>query len=227
MFYLFRKTFLTKFWRITYSQFGEDCVLQVLFPKAMKEGFFVDVGCYHPKKLSNTYALYKRGWRGINIDLDREKIAAFDLARRGDINIAAAVSDREEEKTVYTDRRYSVGATIDDTLGRQESFSAQGKMKTSTLNMIIGATKYSGKRIDLLSVDVEGMDVRVLKGLDFETYRPEIVLVESHLGTADQILGSELHEFMTGKQYALVNWVGPTLFYAPASASSRAGAPPA
>ena len=44
------------------------------FFKNKRDGFYVDVGCFHPKKHSNTYFLYKRGWRGVNIDMEEEKI---------------------------------------------------------------------------------------------------------------------------------------------------------
>ncbi|MDH5790264.1 MAG: hypothetical protein OEZ27_06695, partial [Nitrospinota bacterium] len=67
--FLFRKIYLTKVFRIFYSQFGEDIILKGFILRNINDGFYVDVGCYHPKKYSNTYKLYKRGWRGINIDL--------------------------------------------------------------------------------------------------------------------------------------------------------------
>ena len=54
----------------TYSMIGEDLFVDWFFKKK-KIGFYVDVGCYHPLQLSNTYLLYKRGWSGINIDLDK------------------------------------------------------------------------------------------------------------------------------------------------------------
>lgn len=213
--YIFRKTFITRFRRSHYSQFGEDCVLSDWIPKNKRNGFFVDVGCYHPRKLSNTYALYQRGWRGINIDLDSEKIAAFELARKEDTNIVAAVSDVEETLEIYSDRRYSVGATIDGNLAERNRLEKRGSITTSRLGTLIDATAYRDRTIDLLSVDVEGFDVRVLKGLDFERYRPGIILVESHETTINGILASELHNFMSAKNYTLSNWVGYTLFYKP------------
>jgi len=54
---LIRKAFITNFIGVHYSQFGEDIVLRELLKKEYKKGFFVDVGCYHPKKFSNTYML--------------------------------------------------------------------------------------------------------------------------------------------------------------------------
>jgi hypothetical protein len=51
----------------SYSQEGEDMILQRIFEN-QPCGFYVDVGAHHPKRFSNTYFFYKKGWRGINIE---------------------------------------------------------------------------------------------------------------------------------------------------------------
>ena len=51
------------------------------------------MGCYHPKKYSNTHLLHKdRGWSGINIDIEEDKIKTFNILRPNDINICCPVS---------------------------------------------------------------------------------------------------------------------------------------
>ena len=67
---LFRLVFFKKINTNFYSQFGEDKILNELIPNKFTNGFYVDVGCFHPKKYSNTYILFRRGWRGINIDME-------------------------------------------------------------------------------------------------------------------------------------------------------------
>ncbi len=173
----------------------------------------MDVGCYHPTKGSNTYALYRRGWRGINIDLDTEKISAFNLRRPGDVNIVAAVSDRRETLKVYSDKWFSMRATLDPAIGNSSGFIEGSQVETRTLTEIIESTRYRGRRIDLLSVDVEGLDLRVLNGLDFARYAPQVILVESHLLTIEAVLASDLHASLATRGYSLANWVGLTLFY--------------
>lgn len=49
-----------------YPQFGEDAVLNALFRN--RTGFYVDIGAYHPTPYSNTYALYRCGWKGIVVE---------------------------------------------------------------------------------------------------------------------------------------------------------------
>ena len=86
---LLRQTFLKRINKNYYSQFGEDKILDELIPKDFNNGFYVDVGCGHPVKNNNTYLLNKKGWYGINIDLDNENINLFDIYRPSDQNISS------------------------------------------------------------------------------------------------------------------------------------------
>ena len=88
-FLLLRQVYFKKINKNFYSQFGEDKILSELIPTNFNNGFYVDVGCFHPKKHSNTYMLFKRGWKGINIDMEKDKIETFDLARPLDYNFLA------------------------------------------------------------------------------------------------------------------------------------------
>lgn len=209
---LIRKTFVTNSWRLYNSQFGEDIALRQLPEVNSKEfGFYVDVGCWHPRKFSNTYFLSRRGWRGLNVDVDPEKIFCFRLARPKDENIVAAVSDRAGTGRAYTDRRFSLGTTIESGSAGKD-WSARD-VTTRTLSEILDDSRYRDLQIDVLSVDAEGHDLQVLKGLDFDRYRPRIILVEFHASSLDDVVKSKIHELLAGNAYELINWVGPTLIY--------------
>ena len=82
------------------SQFGEDKFISSLFEKNFK-GKYLDIGCYHPTRHNNTYLMYKKGWRGINIDLNPLSIQLFVFFRPEDINIQSGISNTEEEKKLY------------------------------------------------------------------------------------------------------------------------------
>ena len=99
-----------------YSQFGEDAVLQAYFEtKAWKatrrtpffrrtsfpQGLYVDIGAYSPKRHSNTYAFYRRGWRGINVDPTPGTMRGFRLVRPGDVNVELGVSSRTGRMTFF------------------------------------------------------------------------------------------------------------------------------
>ncbi len=213
--FLFRKIYLTKVFRIFYSQFGEDIILKGFISRNINDGFYVDVGCYHPKKYSNTYKLYKRGWRGINIDLDRLKIKAFEWVRPQDHNVTAAISDQKSTVKVYSFGHYSLVSTIDEETALKDIDKVKSvrEVETNTLNEIIDDSPFAGRQIDFLTIDVEGHDLNVVKSLDFDKYKPKLVIVESHLMNMDQIKESQMYQLLKERGYYLINWVGFSLFF--------------
>ena len=215
IFILIKVLFVRKV-RKYYSQYGEDIVIDH-FIDIKQKGFYVDVGCYHPIKNNNTYKLYRKGWEGINIDVDSIKIEAFNLVRPRDVNITAAISDKEEIVPLYSFGFYTLISTLDkefaDRLVNDQRDYRVSQVKTQKLTDIIDKSKFCGKKIDLLSIDVEGHDLNVLKSLSFEKYYPKVIIVEHHVKNIDNILKSELNNFLAEKGYYLGNWVGPTLIY--------------
>ncbi len=158
-----------------YSQFGEDGVALSYFrAKAyassghiddIGRGFFVDVGCHHPVMLSNTWYFYQRGWRGINIDPTPGVKAEFDALRPEDLNLQLAIAGKAGQATFY-----SYGRAVANTLDRsQVDFSQNPEeitVETRTLQSVLDDHRPPGTEIDMLSVDVEGMDAEVLKSND-------------------------------------------------------------
>lgn len=211
--FLIRKLYFTRAKQSHYSQFAEDISITRLFKKN-HQGFFVDVGCFHPKKYNNTWKLYTRGWRGINVDVDSIKIDGFNIIRREDTNITCAVSDQEGEITLFTNGFYSLTTSVDSTFTQGKSNYKEKKIPSSTLNAIIDNTKYKNRKIDFLSIDAEGHDIKILKSFDIERYSPRLIAVETHLPTFTQVAETELYTFLTSKGYTLVGWCGLTLLMA-------------
>src|SRR4051812_39740676 len=83
-----------------YSQEGEDILLSKLLHDVSR-GSFVDVGCHHPQRFSNTYHFYRRGWRGINIDPLPGTRRRFAWARPGDVTLEVAIGAIESTATYY------------------------------------------------------------------------------------------------------------------------------
>lgn len=174
------------------------------------KGFYVDVGCLHPTKINTTYTLYRRGWSGINIDADSIKIAAFDIKRPRDINIACAISDRTGEMTFWRRGLWSGRSSLED---HSQLGWKPYKVTADTLTNILGRTRYTGQLIDFLSIDVEGHDTQVLKSLDFGLYKPKIVCIETWTNGLDQVMREEVYRFLTGMGYVLINWVDRNLLF--------------
>lgn len=204
-------------WRASYSQFGEDVVLQTIFADR-ERGVYVDVGCFHPRRFSNTYALYKRGWRGVNVDTSPLKIRLFDALRPGDRNVLAAVTQTRCEVTLYKFGEYSVLDTLDEETAKRWSAISnrpyeQEKIRGLPLNDVLAEAGLAGRQVDLLSVDVEGHELSVLEPFDFAGYRPSVLVVEVHASDVDGVLDSRLYAFLRGRGYRLTHWLSPSLIF--------------
>ena len=189
--------------------------MKELLKKEKTDGFFVDVGCYHPKKYSNTYMLYRRGWRGINIDMEEDKINAFCMVRPHDYNLLCPVSDIREEVTVITYSKYGLGSTISKDFAStvKHSILDQKAVFTKTLNDIINESPYKGKQIDVLSIDVEGMDFRVLNSLDLKLYMPKVIIIEDHHTNIEKVLKTDVYKLLKQHSYVLRSWTFYSLIF--------------
>jgi len=101
-FYFFYNIYIRnyKFYFSGRSQLGEEKKLLTYFKKK-NQGTYVDLGCFHPTRHNNTFEFYKKGWRGINIDLNPLTIDLFDFLRPNDINVCAAISNNNKKKKLY------------------------------------------------------------------------------------------------------------------------------
>jgi len=215
------------YYRLSFSQEGEDLVLLSLF-EGVTTGFFVDVGAHHPRKYSNTFALYERGWRGINIDAMPGSMAAFRAMRPRDINLELAISDKRETLTFFEFNEPALSGFDPDVAharegvvppGSPESAAfhivAERQIKTVTLAETLDAHLPPGQAIDLLSVDVEGGDLAVLASSDWARHRPTLVLVEdAAVESMLDLSGSPVAQFLRARGYVPICRTRLTFFYA-------------
>jgi FkbM family methyltransferase len=216
--WLLRKAWLIRARGAHYAQWGEDVVLeQYLGERAPQAQCYVDVGCFHPRKYSNTWRLYRRGWRGVNVDVDPVKRDVFDLARPGDENLCCAIGETPGEATLYSFGHYSVLSTLDAQKAaeyRRLGYDCvERRVRVRTLTEVMDASRFRGRRIALLNIDVEGHETSVLRSLDFARYRPGLILVESHAAGFAALAADPNYRLLDGLGYELVNWVGLTAFF--------------
>ena len=214
-----RKAFLTNHLRVHYSQFGEDIALREIFGRR-RTGFYVDVGCYHPRKLSNTHGLHRRGWHGINVDMEAAKIRLFELARPRDFNVVAAVSDVPGTVKMYRSRAFGLETTIDEAAARRAFGSRPDgadcetvEVPARTLAEIVAASPFHAEKIDLVSIDAEGHDFAVLRSLDLDVRQPDVIIVEESDRDIDAILRGEMYAYLHGRDYRLHAWYAPSLIF--------------
>ena len=201
-----------------------DLLLEHIF-KNQSHGFYIDVGCQHPVMNNNTYLLYKKGWNGINIDLDKKNIDLFSFYRKRDLNINVAISSREDERDLFFYHDKSAINTLEKSVANYQKAQVKEikKVKTKTLNSIIENSKFNNLTIDFVSIDVEGHELEVIKGFDLKKYKPKVVIIEfldlslkkleiKNLNIKN-FLKSEIYQYMVDKNYTLVNLIHSDLVF--------------
>jgi FkbM family methyltransferase len=165
---------------ISYAQNHEDVLLRRLFAPDFT-GFYIDVGANDPVGCSVTKHFYDRGWSGINVEPGRifERLRE---ARRRDVNLNVALSDRPERALFYEYPSRPGDSTLSPEVAEANSrFRAPRvvrEVEVTTLAEVCAA--HVGPRpVDFLSIDVEGHEARVIAGADWRRWRPRVVLVEA------------------------------------------------
>lgn len=203
--------------RISYSQEGEDLILWRLID-GRATGTYVDVGACHPSRFSNTRLLYEAGWRGVNIDANPDFKELFNRARPGDKNIVCGVGETEEILPFFQFDDPAVN-TFDAELARFR-WESQGFRQTNIVQMpirrlsaILNEVVPMQRGIDVLTIDVEGRDMEVLRSNDWNNFRPQIVLVEDLAIALDKVQESEVVIYMSQLNFLLVAKTRNTLIF--------------
>lgn len=166
-----------------YSQEGEDLALTRIF-NAKRHGFFIDVGAHHPIRFSNTYLLYRMGWRGINIDATPGSMGEFRRVRPRDINIENLVSSGDKSQTFFLLNEPALNTSVSNLAHHRSKENPRYQvvntidLQPRTLASLLDEYLPPNQKIDLLTVDVEGLDLDVLQSNNWDRYRPAVILAE-------------------------------------------------
>jgi FkbM family methyltransferase len=192
----------------SFGQESEDLILARMFDR-QETGFYVDVGAHHPFRFSNTYLLYRRGWRGINIDAMPGAMTAFRRWRPEDVNLECMVSSDTAPRTFF---QYDEPAlnTVSEELVRKRQVDAphyklvgQVRLEARRLADILADHVPPGRTIDILNVDVEGHDLDVLGSNDWERFRPKVIVAELIGTDFAEMAASPLYRFLADRGYRL------------------------
>lgn len=207
-----------QFLRPSWSQEGEDLLLG-RFLCMKNTGFYIDVGAHHPKRFSNTYAFYKKGWSGINIDPMPGGMRLFDKYRPRDINLEIAVAVDHKQLTYFQFNEPALNTFSRDLAISRDGYEgykiiATQEIQAYPLRIILDKHLNSEQSIDFMSVDVEGLDLEVLKSNDWSKYKPKILLLEmlnTSLKTIDQ---EPAYQFVNNHGYQLYAKLHNTFVFA-------------
>jgi FkbM family methyltransferase len=192
----------------SYSQSGEDLIIQFIFMwLRIEKPSYIDIGAHHPTYLSNTYLFYENGSTGVCVEPDPFLFQTIRKVRKRDVCLNLGAGGGESNKAdffILNSRTLSTFSFPE----AQRYASYDGKfiekvieVPLVTLNEII--EKYCPNVPNLVSLDVEGMDFKILQNLDFNKYSPEVFCIETLTYTennTEQKL-TEIIDFMISKNY--------------------------
>jgi FkbM family methyltransferase len=214
-----REEFFDGYCLKSYSQEGEDMILRRIFADK-PSGFYVDVGAHHPKRFSNTFYFYRRGWRGINIDATPGSMTAFNKSRPADTNIEAPVSRKKQTLSFYMFDEPALNGFSKQLSEQRSTNGAAYKiiqtidLETVTLAEILAKHLPKGQLIDFLSIDVEGLDYDVLLSNDWDRFRPKIILVEIINRPLEDLFNHEITKLLNSEGYVITSKTMNTVLFA-------------
>lgn len=195
-----------------YSQHGEDAILYELLKKQQK-GYFVEVGCIDGIRFSNTYIFEELGWDGLCVEAHPDYYKL--LKQRKCDSYHAVVSEKDQDEIMFYANSRGTFSTIskeryNDFIKGPASPSSYKKIKVPSLSL---TTIFNEKKIpsdiDILSIDIEGSELDALKGLDFNIYKPKIMVLEVH----NNKYTLEMKEYLENKSYHLVLRIKNNVFF--------------
>lgn len=169
---------------VYYSQNREDLILESFFPD-VKEGFYVDIGAFDPNVDSVTKLFYEKGWRGVNIEPQPDRYRLFEEERPRDINLNFGVGDAEGEFTLRSYKNQGLSTLSEEVKNNLGSDSDSGetkeysdiKIQIRQLESVFRENNLS--HVHFMKIDVEGFEYEVIKGNDWNVYRPEVLCIEA------------------------------------------------
>jgi FkbM family methyltransferase len=202
--------------RLHFSQIGEDGVIWELY-KEVYDGFYVDIGCHHPFRYSNTALLHLfNRWKGLNVDADQRAIDLFRQHRPLDINVRCAIGNRAGMIEAFVFRDGAVN-TVDPSWAERQ-VKDYGEPERQVVEVLptrelLDRHLPPGTAIDLMNIDIEGFDQEAIESNDWQRYRPKMICIETHGFNINSPSDNPTFRFMRSVDYHMIAHVYATSIY--------------
>ena len=202
------------------SQIQQDLILDSQIFRGKKNGFFVEVGALDGFGASNTYFFEKeRDWSGLLIEPNPIEFQKMNNhSRELSIKENCAISELEGEvnflsiggpcnvlsgildfyNTQHLERINRELAMYGSYPKGHELYSTSEKIKIQSYRLETLFERHKISDIDLISIDVEGAEMSVLKSINFDKVNIFCFLIENNYGLEDEA------EFLKAKGYTMI-----------------------
>lgn len=175
-----------------YAQFGEDLIInQFFYYKGIAKPSYLDIGANEPRYISNTYFFYKKGASGVLVEPNPLLASKLRKIRPKDkvLDFGIGLSEQKEaDFYLFPDAANGLSTFSKEEAEHWKNIGMKGvgkinwekiiKVPLLPVNSII--EKYLADNApDFISLDVEGLDLEILKSMNFTKYRPHLICVET------------------------------------------------
>lgn len=194
--------------RVSFAQYGEDIIISnILQNIGVVNPTYLDIGAHHPTQLSNTYLMYSQGCRGVCVEPDPSLYALLNGSRPRDVCINAGVGTTTVSEADF----YIITAKTLSTFSKREAERYE-KLGTHKIQRVIKMPLVQVNDVikdhfssfpNLVSLDVEGLDLEIIRTFDFSSVRPEVFCIETieyaESGISEKI--NDIIDIMTSHGY--------------------------
>ena len=166
---------------ISYAQNFEDLVLWRVLGH-VEHGTYVDVGAADPDEFSVTKAFYDRGWSGLDVEPAPHYVDKLIASRPRDIVVPACAGAEDGCAVLHLIDQTGLSTLSSEyleDLASKDFVHVDLEVSVQRLDRMLEDAAYGDREIQFLKIDVEGGEEAVLRGLDFDTWRPWVVVVEA------------------------------------------------
>jgi hypothetical protein len=204
--------FTSRVLKRTYSHRGEDILIEAL--RAGQEMSFIDIGSGLPCWGNNTYALYRKGLNGLLVDPIGRNIKISKIFRPRDKSVLGAVGMEKGSLVFYQFEPYEFSTLSFEVYKKR--IAQEGARFLGSFDVPIYTLKDLFEKLDsdkpvFLSIDVEGYELEVLRGNDWEVYKPYIICIEEWENPINA--NTEVRAFLESMGYSLQIYNGLNSFY--------------
>lgn len=171
----------------SYAQCYEDVIIEGIikahckrFKIPIEQFSYIEIGANHPVNTSSTFLWnIKYGMHGILVEANPNLIPALEKFRPADIIVNAAVYDQSVPYIdLFLGNENEISSINEQFVSKWENKEAKDKVLVPVLRVNDLLSRINKDLLTILIIDVESLDLRILKDIDFTKYKPFIIEVE-------------------------------------------------